>query len=486
MKLKLIRKDELLSTLPSEWLEVDLRARIREATLASGRRVVVLDDDPTGTQTVHSLPVLTTWTPEALAVAWDQAETTFYVLTNSRRYPLEEAMTMNREIARNLAAVARAHGVEPVVVSRSDSTLRGHYPGEVSALRQVLEAELGMRYDGLVIVPFFPEGGRFTVDDVHLVQEGEWLKPAAQTEFARDPTFGYGHSNLREWVAEKTRGQIAADAVSSIGLQEIREGGPQVVMDLLTAVHDAGVVIVNAVTYRDLEVFVWGMMQAENRGKRFLFRTAASFVKVRGGVPDRGLLTYAELYPTGRDSETGGLTLIGSYVQHTTQQLKEALKLKGTLGLEMRVDQVLDVRRRTVEISQVLSQAERGLRQGQDVVLYTSRELMVPAGVPQLRASQQVSEALVEVLRRLSVRPAYLIGKGGVTSSDLATGGLEVRKARVLGQILPGVPAWRLGSESKYPGLPYIIFPGNVGGPAALAQVIQILRGERGYSTGSL
>ncbi len=486
-----IRKDELLATLPHEWPGADLRARIREATLASGRKVVVLDDDPTGAQTVHSLPVLTEWTREALAAAWDEADrcpdgstgsprrlvegTTFYVLTNSRRYPLEEASAMNQEIAHNLAAVARARGMEPVVVSRSDSTLRGHYPGEVLALRQTLEAELGMCYDGLVIIPFFLEGGRFTIADVHWVQEGEWLTPAAQTEFARDPTFGYCHSNLREWVEEKTRGLVLADSVLSIGLREIREGGPEAITSLLAEVKDRGVVVVNAATYRDLEVFVWGLMQAESQGKRFLFRTAASFVKVRGGVPDRGLLTHAELYPTGRDSETGGLTVIGSYVQRTTEQLDEALKLKGAMGLELRVAHVLDAPRRAVEIEQVLNQVERGLRQGQDVMLYTSRELIVPDDMSQLNVAQQVSEALVEVLRRLSIRPAYLIGKGGITSSDLATDALGIRKAQVLGQIVPGVPVWRLGPESKYPGLPYVVFPGNVGGPDALVQVIQVL-----------
>jgi hypothetical protein len=52
-----------------------------------------------------------------------------------------------------------------------------------------------------------------------------------------------------------------------------------------------------------------------------------------------------------------------------------------------------------------------------------------------------------------------------------------VRRAQVLGQIVPGVPVWRLGPESKYPGLPYVVFPGNAGGPDALASVIRVLRG---------
>ena len=471
--------DELLATLPPEWPETDLRERIRQATVASGQKIAVLDDDPTGTQTVHGLPVVTTWTPQALEAAWEEAETTFYVLTNSRRYPLEEARAMNRQIAHNLAQIARKRTVEPVVVSRSDSTLRGHYPGEIAALRQVLETEMGVQYDGEVILPFFLEGGRLTVNDVHWVQTGEELTPAAQTEFARDRTFGYHHSNLREWVAEKSEGRVQAGEVVSVGLREIREGGPDAVMTrLLSAGQERRVIVVNAASYRDVETFVWGLMQAEKRGRRYLFRTAASFVKVRGGVPDRGLLTAEELRTPWQDVEAGGLTIVGSYVQRTTQQLSAALELDGAIGVELRVAEILEDTGRAAELERVSTQVERELQQGHDVLVYTSRELVIPDGVPQLRVAQHVSDALVEVLHHLSIHPRYLVGKGGITSSDLATGGLGVRQAQVLGQIVPGVPVWRLGPESKFPGLPYVVFPGNVGGPDALARTIQILRGE--------
>jgi uncharacterized protein YgbK (DUF1537 family) len=479
---KRVRKRELLGTLPPEWPEAGLLTEIREATIASGRKIVVLDDDPTGAQTVHGVPVITRWTPDVLAAAWDEAETTFYVLTNSRRYPLEQAAAMNREIARHLAHVARQHRVEPVVVSRSDSTLRGHYPGELAALQGTLEAELDIRYDGVAIIPFFLEGGRLTIGDVHWVQEGEDLTPAAQTEFARDPTFGYRHSDLRKWVIEKTKGRVAADSVVSVGLQDIREGGPEAVTRLLGRVEHGQVVVVNAASYRDLEVVVSGLMRAEDLGKRFLFRTAASFVKVRGGIPHRGLLTREELLPTEGETDAGGLTIVGSYVQRSTDQLNVALQLDHLTGLELKVARVLDATGGKAEIERVLNQTEKELGRGRDVILFTSRELIVPDGVSQLEAAQQVSAALTAVLRRLTIRPAYLIGKGGITSSDLATDALGVRQAHVLGQILPGVPVWRLGAESKYPHLPYVVFPGNVGGPDALAQAIGILRGEQAHS----
>jgi uncharacterized protein YgbK (DUF1537 family) len=449
--------------------------------VTSGRKVAVLDDDPTGTQTVHGLPVLTEWTPQTLAAAWEEAETTFYVLTNSRRYPPEEAATLNRKITRNLARVARAQGVEPIVVSRSDSTLRGHYPAEVDALSQALETELAVRYDGVILIPFFLEGGRYTIDDVHWVQSGADLVPAAQTEFARDSTFGYRHSDLRAWVAEKTGGRVPAESVSSICLRDLRQGGPAVVTNLLGQVADGQVVVVNAASYRDVEVFCWGMMQAAQRGKRFLFRTAASFVQVCGGIPQRGLLTQDELQSSGPSESVGGLSLVGSYVQRTTDQLQRALQLDNTVCLELQVAHVLDERSRGVAVERVRHQVQDELQKGRDVLLYTSRELFVPSGVTQLQAAQRVSDALVSVLQDLPVRPRYLVGKGGITSSDLATAALGVRKAQVLGQIVPGVPVWRLGPESKYPGLAYVVFPGNVGGPDALASVIEILRGDRQY-----
>jgi uncharacterized protein YgbK (DUF1537 family) len=94
---------------------------------------------------------------------------------------------------------------------------------------------------------------------------------------------------------------------------------------------------------------------------------------------------------------------------------------------------VLDEQRRGGEIDRVLSQGERGLQEGKDVVLYTSRELAAHADRPQWRVGRQVSDALVEVLHRLSSRPAYVVGIGGITSSDLAAGWAGVRKAQVLG-----------------------------------------------------
>src|SRR5918997_2174780 len=166
-----VQEREYLSSQPPEQHIEGAVDEIRRRVAESGRRVAVLDDDPTGVQSVHGVPVLTTWTVEDLRWAFTQPSPTFYVLTNSRSLPEEEAVALNREISRNLSEAAGDASVDFDVVSRSDSTLRGHYPAETDALAEVLR-EAGRGPDGLIICPAFFEAGRFTVDDVDLVHQG--------------------------------------------------------------------------------------------------------------------------------------------------------------------------------------------------------------------------------------------------------------------------------------------------------------------------
>ncbi|MBA3416385.1 MAG: hypothetical protein H0U10_14280, partial [Chloroflexia bacterium] len=171
-----------LDSQPTERRIPDALEEIRRRVEAGGRRIAVLDDDPTGTQTVHGVPVLTTWSVEDLRWALEQPSPTFYVLTNSRSLPEEEAVAMNREVATNLAAAAERTGTDFVVTSRGDSTLRGHFPAETDALAE----GLGGGIDGVILCPCYLEAGRLTADDTHWVRQGERLVPAGETEFARD------------------------------------------------------------------------------------------------------------------------------------------------------------------------------------------------------------------------------------------------------------------------------------------------------------
>jgi uncharacterized protein YgbK (DUF1537 family) len=463
-----ILQTELFARLPPEWPD-DPTSAIQTAVRASGTKVVVIDDDPTGTQTVYGVPVLTEWSVEQLRDELANELPALYLLTNSRSLPLTEAQLVNAQIGHNLAVAARQADRPFVVVSRSDSTLRGHFPGEVDALA----AALGQDFDAWLLVPFFRAGGRYTIDDTHYVAEGEWLVPAGETEFARDAAFGYRESNLRRWVEEKTAGRIPFADVASISLEDIRHGGPDRVAARLLALR-RGVCVVNAASDRDLDIFVVGLLSAEARGRRYLYRTAASFVAARAALPPRPLLARVDLE---LPASGGGLIVVGSYVPKTSGQVSALLAQPGVLGIELDVAALLSDNRQAAEIARAAGLAEQGLCQGEDVVLVTSRALVGGTSAEQsLAIGRRVSQGLIAVLRALTTRPRYLIAKGGITSSDIATQALGVQRALVLGQILPGVPVWRLGPESRYPELMYVVFPGNVGGPQALADLVAALR----------
>jgi uncharacterized protein YgbK (DUF1537 family) len=466
-----ITKAELFATLPAPWPE-NLRPQIR-ALLASqpGHKLVVLDDDPTGTQTVHDVPVLTVWDLDTLRAEFAQPGPCFYILTNSRSLTAHAAAALNREIARNLQEAAGAR--QFTIVSRSDSTLRGHFPLETD----VLAEELGP-FDATILIPYFEAGGRYTVNDVHYVAESDRLVPAAETPFAKDAAFGYRSSNLREWVEEKTGGRVKAADVVSFSIEELRTASlsheaTRAVAVKLLGLPKGSVCIVNAAHPRDVEFFALAALTAERAGARFLYRTAAQWVAARLGLDPQPLITAAGVT---QNRSSGNLTVVGSYVPKTTEQLARLLEQTDIERVELDVETLLDDARREPALADALTRTNGALRAGRDAVVFTSRKLITDTDAARsLDIGRRVSDALVALVQQLDVRPCYLIAKGGITSSDLATRGLGVKRALVLGQLLPGIPVWRLGDEAKFPGLDYVVFPGNVGGSGALAEAVNKL-----------
>lgn len=459
-----------LDTLPPEW-ETDLLSAIREKIGKSKAKIVILDDDPTGTQTVRDLPVLTHWSEQALRKELTGRYPAFFVLTNSRSLPETGACNLANEIGTNLRRASEQSAIPVVLISRSDSTLRGHFPAEVDEMARVMAKEK----HPYLILPFFLEGGRYTLNDIHYVREGERLVPAARTPFARDAAFGFRHSNLRQWVEEKTRGKIGAAGVTSISIDDLRLGGPARVVKILAGVQPAGACIVNAASYRDMEVLVTALLEVESCGKEFLCRTAASFVRTRSGMNHRGDLLAKEVLTSG--SRHGGLFVIGSYVEKTSLQVKALFASTDLVTIEVRVSDLLDPVKNRVETARVAEETSTAIAEGKDTAIYTSRELIVGRNAEaSLQIGQKVSDGLIEIVRQIRIQPRYLVAKGGITSSDVATKGLGVRRAMVIGQVLPGVPAWRLGNETRYPGMTYIVFPGNVGDSDALVSIQQNLK----------
>ena len=449
----------LLPPIPSE----PLRARIRDLVGSNnGNKLVVLDDDPTGTQTVYDIPVLTQWDTATLAAELCTDLACFYILTNSRSLPPDGTIALHRELARNLNEAATLTGRSVTLISRSDSTLRGHFPLETD----VLTAECGP-FDATFILPYFEAGGRVTIDDVHYVVENGTYTPAADTPFAKDAVFGYQSSNLREWVSEKTNGRVPAAEVHSISLATLRGPVDSIVVAVLE-LPTGTYTIVNAQNRRDVEAFALATIEAERRDKRYIYRSAAGFVSARLGLEPRPLW----LPPDNRETATaGGLVVVGSHVPKSSAQLAHLLANCDIESFELDVSVLLAEPRQEL-IGHCVSHVNQWLASGRNAV-YPSRSVVTGESPYQtLAIGNAVSRALVETVQQLETVPRFLIAKGGITSSDVATDGLGVKRAMVLGQILPGVSAWEIGAETRFPGMPYVVFPGNVGSEDSLAAAL--------------
>jgi uncharacterized protein YgbK (DUF1537 family) len=421
--------------------------------------VVVLDDDPTGTQTVSGVPVLTKWTVDQLVKEFSAAEPAIYLLTNSRSLPAAEAADLAARIGAQIAEAERISGISALIISRSDSTLRGHFPAETIPL----ERALGDRFDGTVLCPYFADGGRITVGDVHYVVEAGTRVPVGETEFAKDRTFGYRSSNLREWVAEKYDGK--AIPMVSLSVEDARCGRS---LAKLKNAARGSVIVVNAETNQDLNAQVEAVQAAEAAGLSYLFRTAADWVSAYANIPRNAPMSAGEYVDAGQN---GGLIVVGSYVNKTSQQLEQLLRRTAT-AVELYFESIRD----SLALSGIADHVSDQIMRGHSVVLYTSRDTSMAGD---LTVGSAFSAALVKIVRLLEERPAYLVAKGGITSSDIATEALGVTRAMVVGRALPGVPVWQCGAESKWPGLTLIVFPGNVGSPTALADLFDAMEAAR-------
>ncbi len=453
-------------------------SRVADLVAGGGRVLVVLDDDPTGTQSVADLPVLTGWSQEDLAWALTQQARAVYVMTNSRSLDPAQAEQRNREVARAALAASASTGVPIGFVSRSDSTLRGHFPLETDTLSQELAAA-GQPVDGVVVVPAFADAGRVTVHGVHYagsVEEG--FVPVGDTEFARDATFGYRSSDLRDWVAEKTGGRISRDDVITIDLAALRTDLDGVV-DTLLGVADGAVVAPDCLEENDLRLLALALERAESQGgRRFLYRVGPPFVRARIGQAVHSPLTSVDVHAISDrdDVAVGGLVVVGSHVGLTTRQLDALLERRRATEIEIDVAAVLGPQRDT-HLSDVVERAIAAVASG-TTVLRTSRTL-VKADTPaaSLEIARRVSAAVVEVVRRVlaSRPPRFVIAKGGITSSDVATLGLGIRRAVVRGPMLPGIVSLWEPVDGPARGIPYVVFAGNVGGDQSLADVVDTL-----------
>ncbi|MFJ5963043.1 four-carbon acid sugar kinase family protein [Pseudarthrobacter oxydans] len=482
---------DVLAAYPAEVrIPADLVASTLAASNAETPRVlVVLDDDPTGTQSVSDLPVLTQWEVADFIWAFSQSKPAVYVLTNTRSLDPAEAAARNEEVVRNaLAAAGSPQELRLGFVSRSDSTLRGHYPLEPDVIAATVADVSGEKTDGVVLVPAFPDAGRVTIGGVHYMRgtgaETGTLTPVSETEFAKDATFGFSTSVMADYVEEKSQGRFAAGSVIVLDLNIIRAStDPQAtanaIADAIEPATGSTPIVADIVTENDLRALSLGLEEAERRGKKLLYRVGPPFGRARIGQEIRTELSGAEAYAGNTPSEAGGLIVVGSHVGVTTRQLKALTDQHSAARIvEIDVEKLLGAPSDAeVHLDRTVDTVVEALRGG-DVIVHTSR-LLIKADDPaeSLRIARTVSAAVVAVVNRTlkTFPPRFVIAKGGITSSDVAAHGLEIRHAIVRGPMLPGIVSLWEPVDGPAKGIPYIVFAGNVGDDQSLADVTRKL-----------
>ena len=428
-------------------------------------KIIVLDDDPTGSQTVHSCLLLTQWDVETLKLGLMDAVPIFFILTNTRALTPTQAGAVTREVCQNLKiALQETDITDFLVVSRSDSTLRGHYPIETD----VIAAELG-GFDAHFLMPAFFEGGRITRDSIHYLLVNGVETPVHTTEFAQDSVFGYSYSYLPDYVAEKTQGQIPADRVIRFLLDEVRTGS----LDRLMQLERNRCCVVDGERQSDFDRFAVDIITAASRGKKFLFRSGASILTSLAHLGPQPT-PATEMYQYVRDGKPGAI-IIGSHVKKTTAQLAQLLKTQGIVGVEIDVSELIgeDPTMRARLLATIIDRINTIHQAGNTPAIYTSRQELTFNSIQiRLKFGEAVSALLMDIIRALPDDLGFLISKGGITSNDTLSRGLALHTARLLGQILSGCSAIVTPPDHpQFPNLPVVLFPGNVGDEQALATV---------------
>jgi len=447
--------------------------------MAERRKVIVLDDDPTGSQTVHSAPLLLRWDAGTLRRGLQHPSPLLFVLANTRALEPAQARARIREICRTLRPLleeAQAAGELDrwLIVSRGDSTLRGHFPLEVDAIA----AELGP-FDATLLAPAFLPGGRTTRGGVHYLH-GE---PVHTTAFARDRLFGFRSSDLAEWVEEKTAARIAAAAVERIALADL-EGPPETLRARLADLHDQQVVAVDAEQPAQLDALgaaIWAVSDpASARPRRLLLQSAASLINGLVPLPPQpldaaGLAGLRRRDPSGAPLPV--LVMVGSHVPLADQQLEQLLQEPGCRGLELPVATLARVLEGPVP-GELLASLEQSwlaelrqlLAQGLTPVLFTSRgELSCASAQERRRFGLELAALMARLAAALAPELGLIISKGGITTHTLLADGLDQASVELQGQLLPGLSLVLAGD------LPVITFPGNLGDEGTLRLTFTLL-----------
>ena len=454
-------------------------------------KIIVFDDDPTGSQTVHSCTLLLQWDKDQLVNAIKN-NSLLFILANTRSLTTDLAEKRTREICQVLLSSLKENKLlleDVFIVSRGDSTLRGHGFLEPNTINK----ELGP-FDGTFHIPAFFEGGRLTIKGIHLLNN----IPVHKTSFAEDKIFGYSTSFLPDWLEEKSNGQIKADNVNILSIDKLENArnsyeGMKALIKELSMLSSNQPVIVDATETSHLDTLCYAVKKLKGK-KRFLFRSSASFINslanIRSDI-NKGKEFLFLSSPVIKSEIKPGLIIVGSYVPLANKQLKVLLRQEECLGVQLPVKKVLQIFEEQISEELILNfekilidKINNILNQNKTPVFYTSREeLEFSSQLNRMEFGNFLANFMAKVASKVVDRLGYIISKGGITTNNLLTEGFKAKYINLKGQIMPGLSLVCLPKKTFKTEFPIITFPGNLGDQDTLCKAWKIMESKLEHSS---
>ncbi len=446
-------------------------------------KVIVIDDDPTGSQTVNNCLLLLKWDYSTLIKGFQSKSNLFFILANTRSLSENDAKLRLLEICNALKKIISNESFkeEFIFVSRGDSTLRGHNFLEPEIINDCLGP-----FDATFHIPAFIEGKRITIDGDHFVDN----VPVSQTIFAKDKIFGYKTSNIKKLLFQKSKSQIKLNDIQNLNLSELKvleSKEKNIVFNKIRNLKENAHVIVDVENYSQLKKFSLSIKKLSNQ-KKFLFRTAASFISSVSDVKDNPQEPFFYSLLRRKNSEKKflpGFLVIGSYVELSTMQLKEFLEISDCSPIELNVFEFLRISKLKNNQNQlvlfknnILMQIRSILKQENTPVLFTSRkEVSLVNNDEQVNFYNSIAHFISEIVSDLKYEIGYLVSKGGITSNVILSNGFRADYVYLQGQIITGVSLVTLKLKNDE-NLPIVTFPGNIGNQDSLVKVWTILENK--------
>jgi len=448
-------------------------------------KFVVIDDDPTGSQTVHDCLLLLKWDCSTLVKGFESKSNLFFILANTRSLSENDAKLTIEEICTNLKTViaSQAYEEEIIFISRGDSTLRGHNFLEPSALNSCLGP-----FDATFHIPAFIEGKRLTINGSHFVDK----TPINQTIFARDKIFGYETSNVKSLLFQKSNSQINIEDIQNLLLSDmeiLNYEENNIVFKTLKNLKNNKHVIVDVQNYSQLKKLSF-VIKKLSKQKKFLFRTAASFI---GSISEKKSVPQVETFFSNlriRNKEKGllpGLIIVGSYVELSTIQLTNLLEISICYPIELDVFEFFKINSsdnnqelRNFFKNKLLREIRFSFNEGKTPVLFTSRKYMSLDMSEQFNFYNSLACFIAELVTDLKYEIGYLISKGGITTNLILSKGLNADYVYLEGQILTGISVvtYNLKNGEK---LPIVTHPGNIGTKDSLVNIWKVFENKNNF-----